>query len=82
MTKEQIAEIRNLKKVQNLNDFFLNYLSQKEDLTFLDIYYSIRFTRKFTLKYFPGKNKLYNMIYRARFIRLIDERNLFGKIKN
>ncbi len=72
----------NQKFVQRLNDYCLQYILTAPEINlyhFLLLKYS---ARKLTLKLYPGKADLFEMIYGSRFNRAAIIRRLFEKIIN
>ena len=82
MNKQEIQEEKDIRDIQRINDLFCMLLRKRKNLSVIDVILAIQYTRKYTLDRYPQKEELYNMIYRSRFVRIIDEHNLFNKIMN
>jgi len=82
MNKQEIQEEKDIRDIQRINDLFCMLLRKRQNLSVIDVILAIQYTRKYTLDRYPQKEELYNMIYRSRFVRIIDEHNLFNKIMN
>ncbi|NOY60757.1 MAG: hypothetical protein GXO75_17760 [Calditrichaeota bacterium] len=70
--KEIAEEQRKLNKLRFVVDFAASMLRSGQ-LSTLEKLQLTRATRAFVLKLFPGKEETYNLIYKPRFDRIINE---------
>ncbi len=72
-TKEEIdEESRRARRLQIVVNLALNIISQG-DLPFEEAAHLVAATRRVALQLFPGKGKVFDLIYRPKFRRLMNE---------
>jgi predicted kinase len=71
--QELEAEQRNMRLLRTIVDLTAAILRQG-NLTIPEAIELVQATRKRVLQLFPGKEDVYDLIYRARFERIIQER--------
>ena len=73
-TPEEIREEnRKIRRMRLLVDFTCSLLAQA-DLSYLEMLNLVEATRRTILEMFPGKEQAFELIYRPRFNRIIEER--------
>ncbi|HHM24221.1 MAG TPA: hypothetical protein ENJ23_04190 [Bacteroidetes bacterium] len=73
-TPEEIREEnRKIRRMRLLVDFTCSMLAQA-DLSYLEMLNLVEATRRTILEMFPGKEQAFELIYRPRFNRIIEER--------
>lgn len=70
-------ENRKIRKLQIMVHFTTQLLYQKSELNLLEGLLHIQNVRKFALSLFPGKGEVFDLIYRTRLLRVLEERGLF-----
>ena len=70
-------ENRKIRKLQIMVHFTTQLLYQKSELNLLEGLLHIQNVRKFALGLFPGKGEVFDLIYRTRLLRVLEERGLF-----
>jgi hypothetical protein len=71
---EQEGERRRLRRLQIMVGMVISVLSQDSDLTLAQARKMVADCRKAALAMFPGKELAFDLIYRPRFERVIQER--------
>lgn len=72
--QERIEEARRLRRLQVMMSMVMSVIGQDPDLTVDDAAKMAANARRAALSMFPGKELAYDMIYRPRLQRLINER--------
>lgn len=72
----QNEENKNLRRLQLMIDLTIQLLYQKTDLTFKEAMYYIQNARRFAISLFPGKEETFDMIYKPRLMRVLEERGI------
>ncbi len=75
--QEKLEERKKLRRLQMMVDMVLSTLSQDPDLTLPEAFTMISNCKNAALAMFPGKELAFDIIYKPRFERVIDER--FGE---
>ena len=78
MNRKQLLaqEEKKLRYLQLMVDLTMQILYQSEGLTFLEGLEYISNARKFALDLFPKKGPTFDLIYRPRLIRVMQERGI------
>lgn len=71
--REIEEEDRKIRRLRFLADLIATLLA-RSDTSILEAYGLIQFVRGEALRLFPGKEKTFDMIYRRRFRRILEER--------
>ena len=72
--QERLEERKKLRRLQLMVDLVLSTLSQDPDLTLREAFAMISNCKNAALAMFPGKELAFDLIYKPRFERVIDER--------
>lgn len=75
--QEKLEERKKLRRLQMLVDMVQSSLSQDPDLTLREAFTMISNCKSAALAMFPGKELAFDLIYKPRLERVIDER--FGE---
>jgi hypothetical protein len=67
-------EARRVRRLQLVVDLVLNLIRQSDDLPVEEASELVAATRQFALNLFPDKEQTYDLIYQARFRRLLAEK--------
>lgn len=71
-------ENRKLRHLRLMIDLTMQLLYQKQDLTLTEGMSYINNAKKFAVSLFPGKENVFDLIYRPRLLRVISERGLLN----
>ncbi len=71
---EKQEEARKIRRLQIMVNMVMSVISQDSDLSFDEASQMVADTRKAALAMFPGKELAYDLIYRPRLQRLMQER--------
>jgi hypothetical protein len=84
MTRQQkiVQENKKLRYLQLMVDLTVQILAQSEGLTFLEGLEHINKVRNFALELFPQKGPAFDLIYRPRLIRVMQERGIINLESN
>ncbi len=74
MKEQLIEEERKMRRLRFIVDLAQAVLLQQPDLTLREAFDVVRDTKKAALTLFPDKEQVYDMIYSARFRKIIAER--------
>ena len=72
--QEKVEERKKLRRLQIMVDMVLSTLSQDPDLTLPEAFTMISNCKSAALAMFPGKELAFDLIYKPRLERVIDER--------
>jgi hypothetical protein len=72
--QERMEEARKLRRLQVMISMVMSVIGQDPDLTLVEAAEMAANARRAALNMFPGKELAYDMIYRPRLQRLINER--------
>ena len=72
--QEKVEERKKLRRLQIMVDMVLSTLSQDPDLTLPEAFTMIFNCKSAALAMFPGKELAFDLIYKPRLERVIDER--------
>jgi len=75
-------ENRRLRRLRLMVDFTMQLLYQDQDLTLTRGLMHIRAARDFAESLFPGKGKVFDLVYKPRLLRVLQERGLLKDISN
>ena len=73
-TNEQVEESRKIRRLQMMISMVMSVIGQDPDLTIEEASEMAANARKAALAMFPGKELAYDLIYRPRVQRLMNER--------
>jgi hypothetical protein len=84
MTRKELLaqENKKLRYLQLMVDLTIQILSQEEGLTFFEGLEHISKARKFAMNLFPQKGTTFDLIYRPRLIRVMQERGIINVESN
>ena len=71
---EQLDEVRRIHRLQFMMNLVMQVISQDPKLTFEEASEMVADSRSAALAMFPGKELAYDLLYRPRFQRLMQER--------
>jgi hypothetical protein len=71
---EALDEAKRIRRLQIMVQMVISVISQDPDLSFDEASQMVADTRKAALAMFPGKELAYDLIYRPRLQRLLQER--------
>lgn len=74
VSSETQEEARKIRRLQIMVHMVMSVISQDSDLSFDEASQMVADTRKAALAMFPGKELAYDLIYRPRLQRLMQER--------
>ncbi len=72
--RARAEEERKIRRLRALADFTCSLLSQQEDITLEEGLRIIQGVKSFALMLFPDKEETFDLIYGARFLRILNER--------
>ena len=84
MTREEliVQENKKLRRLQLMVDLTIQILYQSEGLTLHQGLEYINQVRKYAIGLFPRKGKTFDLIYRPRLLRVLQERGIIGFTSN
>jgi hypothetical protein len=84
MTREEliVQENKKLRRLQLMVDLTIQILYQTEGLTLQQGLDYIHKVRNYALQLFPRKGKTFDLIYRPRLLRVMQERGIIGFTSN
>jgi hypothetical protein len=71
---EQLDEVRRIHRLQFMMNLVMQVIAQDSKLTFEEASEMVADSRSAALAMFPGKELAYDLLYRPRFQRLMQER--------
>lgn len=78
LSRELKEENRKLRHLRLMIDLTMQLLYQKRDLTITEGMGYINNAKKYAVSLFPGKEDVFDLIYRPRLLRVIRERGLLN----
>lgn len=84
MTRQEliVQENKKLRRLQLMVDLTIQILYQTEGLTLQQGLDYINQVRKYAVELFPRKGKTFDLIYRPRLLRVLQERGVIGFTSN
>ena len=79
---QQLEEEKRLRRAQRIVDFGLAYLWQVQEIRLIHVLVTLNGVRNFVLELFPDKAHTFNLIYKPRFLRVIEEKGLLDDLRN
>ncbi|HUK87273.1 MAG TPA: hypothetical protein VLT85_06385 [Terriglobales bacterium] len=73
-TEEQLEELRKIRRLQMMMNMVMSVISQDEDLTVEEASEMVANTRRAALAMFPDKELAFDILYKPRLQRLMQER--------
>ncbi|HFE64404.1 MAG TPA: hypothetical protein ENK14_08325 [Caldithrix sp.] len=80
--KHILEENKKLRRLQLMVDLQIQILYQRENLDLSEGLRIIGQTRNYAISLFPGKENVFNLIYRPRMMRVLEERGIIGYSNN
>jgi hypothetical protein len=77
-----LEENKRIRRLQFLVDLTLQYLRQINSIDFIEGIILLQKIRKYSNFNFPGKEDVFNMIYKPRILRVLKERKILKFSKN
>ena len=73
-TPEELEELRKIRRLQMVVNLVMSTISQSQSLTIEQAAEMVADTKRYALSMFPDKELAYDLLYRPRLQRLLNER--------